>query len=174
MFSPFLHGLSSSICNLCLQATWNRVSPIPSTMRLQFSPALVGDISVSKACVSLGDDEPFGTSPGSSSKQRFQRSTRVKKGHVLREGLLACGSCSSLTQQTPSIFGKDMHSQDHLIFPSLCWQFRHCCTALMTAQIGRDHRFNRKFSLTLPRTVPRGKRQGQRPEYLWLLHHQLG
>lgn len=68
MFSPFLHGLSSSICNLCLQATWNRVSPIPSTMRLQFSPALVGDISVSKACVSLGDDEPFGTSPGSSSK----------------------------------------------------------------------------------------------------------
>lgn len=174
MFSPFLHSLSSSIYNLCLQATWNRVSPIPSTMRLQFSPALVGDISVSKACVSLGDDEPFGTSPGSSSKQRFQRSTRVKKGHVLHEGLLACGSCSSLTQQTPSIFGKDTHSQDHFIFPSLCWQFRHCCAALMTAQIGRDHRFNRKFSLTLPRTVPRGKRQGQRPEYLWLLHHHLG
>lgn len=122
---------------------------------------LVGDTSVSKACVSLGDDEPLGTSPGSSSKQRFQRSTRVKKGHMLHEGSLACGLCSSLTQQTLSIFGKDMHSQDHFIFPSLCWQFPHCCTSLMTAQIGRDHRFNRKFSLTLPRTVPRDERQGQ-------------
>lgn len=146
MFSPFLHGLPSSICYLCLQATWIRVSAIPSMMRLQFSPVLVGDRSVSNVCVSLGDDEPFGSSPGSSSKQRFQRSTRVKKGHVLCEGLLVCGSCFSLTQQTLSTFGNDVHSQDHSIFPSLCWQFCHCCAALMAAQIGRDHRFNRKFS----------------------------
>lgn len=94
--------LSSSICNLCLRATWIRVSPKPSTMRLQFSPVLVGDRSVSKACASLGDAEPSGTSQGSSSKQRFQRSTRVKKGHMPHECPLDCGSCSSLTQQTLS------------------------------------------------------------------------
>lgn len=122
--------------------------PHPAQWDCSFSPVLVGE-SVSKACVSLGDDEPFGTSQGSSSKQRFQRSTRVKKEHVLPKGPMACGLCSSLTQQTPSTFGKDMHSQDHFIFPSLCWQSCHCCTVLMTAQIGRDHGFNRKFSLCL-------------------------
>lgn len=156
-----LHGLPNSICKLpgsgCL--------PHPAQWDCSFSPALVGDRSVSKACVSLGDDEPFGSSPGSSSKQRFQRSTRVKKGHVPCEGPMACGLCSPLTQQTPSTFGKDRHPQDHFIFPSLCCQFRHCCAALMTAQIGREHRCSRKFSLCLELF------QGTRPEYLWLLHH---
>lgn len=84
MFSPLLHSLSNSICNLRLQATWNRnVSDTQHSETAVFPSTSGWYNSMSKTPVSLGDDEPFGTSPGSSncsSKQRFQRSTSVKKG----------------------------------------------------------------------------------------------
>ena len=119
MFSPLLHSLSNSICNLHLQATWNRnTSDTQHNETAVFTSTSGWHNSMSTTRVSLGDDEPFGTSPGSSncsSKQRLQRSTWIKTGHVRHEGPLACGLCSSLTQQIPSGLFKRMHSQYRFI-----------------------------------------------------------
>lgn len=119
MFSPLHRSLSNSICNLRLQATWNRnISDTQHNETAVFTSTSGWYNSMSKMRVSLGDDEPFGTSPGSSncsSKQRFQRSTSVKTGHVLHKGPLACGSCSSLTQQILTGLFEHMHSQYHFI-----------------------------------------------------------
>lgn len=130
---------------------------------------------MSKTPVSLGDDEPFGTSPGSSncsSKQRFQRSTSVKKG-------------TRALQRSPGlwiVFLPDPADPERTfrapVLTISLYYFHPCfdnsaTVALppMTVRIQRVCiRLNNRFYLTLPRTAPTGKRQGH--EYLWLLHHQ--
>lgn len=176
MFSPLLHSLSNSICNLRLQATWNRnVSDTQHSETAVFPSTSGWYNSMSKTPVSLGDDEPFGTSPGSSncsSKQRFQRSTSVKKRDTCSAKVPWPVDCvPPWPGRSWADFSSTCTHNITLLFPSLFWQFCHCCTTPMTVRIQRVCiRLNNRFYLTLPRTAPTGKRQGH--EYLWLLHHQ--
>lgn len=122
MFHPFLHGLSSSICNLCLQPPGSECLPYLAQWDCSFHQGL-WVIQCEQGMREPGRWWTLWNFPREQQQTEGGEKHKGRKGHVLHEGPLVYGSCSSLTQQTPSTFGKDMHSQITLFFPPCIGNF---------------------------------------------------